>query len=191
MLKQKNRHQNIQWIKGDAENIPLETGRVDGIMVILAFHHFHSQQKAIEEMARVSKRNIVLFTFDPREVDAPWIADYFPEIWEGAFNFFPPLSEVKKQIELVSDKNVASHIFELPHDLTDYFAVAGWRRPEIYLDPVIRSCMSAFAIVNQRNIEIGVKNLKQDLESGQWKSKYGYLKKQEKFDAGYRFIVAS
>lgn len=191
MLKQKKAHQNIQWIKGDAENIPFETGEVDGIMVILAFHHFHYPQKAIEEMERVSNGNIVLFTFDPREVNAPWIADYFPEIWAGAFDFFPPILEVKQQIQSVSDKNVTSHVFELPHDLTDYFAVAGWRRPEIYLNPVIRSCMSAFAVANQSNIEQGVKNLKQDLESGRWESKYGYLKKQETLDAGYRFIVAS
>jgi ubiquinone/menaquinone biosynthesis C-methylase UbiE len=141
MLKQKKSHQNIEWIKGHAENIPLETKELDGIMIILAFHHFHHPQKAIEEMVRVSKGNIVLFTFDPREVAAPWIADYFSEIWAGAFDFFPPLSEVKKQIESVCDKKITSHIFKLPHNLTDYFAVAGWRRPEIYLDPIATSAL--------------------------------------------------
>ncbi|MCK5829600.1 MAG: class I SAM-dependent methyltransferase [Methylococcales bacterium] len=191
MLSQKKMHQNIKWIIGDAEKIPLETKSMDAVMAILAFHHFYHPEKAIEEMARVSKGNIVLFTFDPREVDTPWIADYFPEVWEEAFAFFSPLSEIKKQIESVTDKKVTSHVFELPHDLTDYFAAAGWRRPEMYLDPIVRSCMSAFAVVNQNKIEQSVKNLKQDLESGHWENQYGYLNTQESFDAGYRFIVSS
>jgi ubiquinone/menaquinone biosynthesis C-methylase UbiE len=126
---------------------------MDAVMAILAFHHFQNPQKAIEEMTRVSKGNIVLFTFDPREVEALWIADYFPEIWAAAFDIFPPLSQLKEQIKFGSGKNISSHVFKLPHDLTDYFVAAGWRKPEIYLDPVIRSCMSAFAVANQSKIE--------------------------------------
>lgn len=162
---------------------------MDAIMSVLAFHHFHNPEKALEEMIRVAKGNIVLFTFDPREVDVLWIANYFPEIWEGAFDFFPPISEVKKQIESVCSKKVSSHVFKLPHDLSDYFVAAGWCRPEIYLDPVIRSCMSAFAVANQGNIEEGIKDLKQDLASGRWENNYGYLKKLDSLDVGYRFLV--
>ena len=191
MSNQKKAHKNIEWKQGDAENIPLETGSMDGVIAILAFHHFQHPTKAIEEMIRVSKGNIVLFTFDPREVEIPWIAHYFPEVWEGAFDFFPPLADVKKQIESISDKQVSSYAFELPHDLTDYFAAAGWRKPEIYLDPIIRSCMSAFAIADQEKIEAGITRLKQDLKSGKWNADYGYLKNKESLDVGYRFIVAS
>jgi hypothetical protein len=50
--------------------------------------------------------------------------------------------------------------------------------------------MSAFAVANQSKIEEGVRKLKQDLETGQWDKDFGYLKKQESFDVGYRFIVA-
>ncbi len=91
---------------------------------------------------------------------------------------------------IASGKNVTSHVFELPYNLSDYFAAAGWRKPEIYLDPIIRSCMSAFAVANQRKIEEGIRKLKQDLETGQWDKDFGYLKKQESLDVGYRFIVA-
>lgn len=190
MMGQKKSHHNIEWIKGDAENIPLETGSVDGVMAILSFHHFKNPEKAIEEMKRVSKGNVVLFTFDPGAVETPWLARYFPEVWEGAFDFFPPLANVKRQIESAGGRKVISHIFELPYNLSDYFAAAGWRKPEIYLDPIIRSCMSAFAVANQSKIEEGVRELKQDLETGQWDKDFGYLKKQESFDVGYRFIVA-
>ena len=33
----------------------------------------------------------------------------------------------------------------LPHDLTDMFFAAGWRRPEIYLNPEVRAGISALA----------------------------------------------
>jgi ubiquinone/menaquinone biosynthesis C-methylase UbiE len=191
MLDQQKMHQNMQWIKGDAENIPLESESMDAVMAILAFHHFQNSQKAIEEMTRVSKGNIVLFTFDPREVEALWIANYFPEIWAAALDIFPPLSQLKEQIKFGSGKNISSHVFKLPHDLTDYFVAAGWRKPEIYLDPVIRSCMSAFAVANQSKIEAGIEHLKQDLDSGRWESNYGYLRNQESLDVGYRFVVTN
>jgi hypothetical protein len=142
-------------------------------------------------MARVSKGKIVLLTFDPREIERLWFANYFPELWEDTFKFFPPLSKDVKLIESVRKKSVITHIFKLPHDLQDYFLAAGWRRPEIYLDPIIRSCMSGFVVANQAQIEEGVKELKQDLESEEWENNYGILKQQENMDVGYRFIVAS
>jgi ubiquinone/menaquinone biosynthesis C-methylase UbiE len=191
MARQRKQHQNIEWLPGTAENIPLSTSSMDAVMVILAFHHFLNPEKAIAEMERVSKGKIVLLTFDPREIERPWIANYFPELWEDAFKFFPPLSKVANLIESVSKKSVTTHIFKLPHDLQDYFLAAGWRRPEIYLDPIIRSCMSGFAVANQTQVEEGVKELKQDLEIEEWENNYGFLKQQENMDVGYRFIVAN
>ena len=53
--------------------------------------------------------------------------------------------------------------FRLPHDLWDNFAAAGWRRPEVYLDPDVRAGMSAFALAKPRAIEEGVGRLRRDL----------------------------
>ena len=53
--------------------------------------------------------------------------------------------------------------FRLPHDLWDNFAAAGWRRPEVYLDPDVRAGMSAFALAKPRAVEEGVGRLRRDL----------------------------
>ena len=39
-------------------------------------------------------------------------------------------------------------------------------------------------------VETGVNLLKEDLDSGQWDTKYGEIRKLEAFDAGYRFLCA-
>ena len=80
------------------------------------------------------------------------------------------------------------HSFELPHDLVDCFAAAGWCRPEMYLDPSIRSCMSPFAVADADAVVHGVRILAKDLESGFWDERYGQLRSLEKWDVGYRFV---
>ncbi|MCK5667277.1 MAG: hypothetical protein KAI17_27510 [Thiotrichaceae bacterium] len=61
----------------------------------------------------------------------------------------------------------------------------------IYLEPIVRSCMSGFAVTNQTQIEKGSQQLKQDLESGIWGKQYGFLKQYNSIDFGYRFIVTN
>ena len=41
------------------------------------------------------------------------------------------------------------------------------------------------------NVEEGVKKLTKDLENGEWRRKYGYLRDLTEFDFGYRLIVSN
>ena len=58
--------------------------------------------------------------------------------------------------------------FPLPYDLTDKFMGAGWRTPEIHLDPLIRQGMSGFALADTEVVRRGIKCLRNDLKSGEW-----------------------
>jgi hypothetical protein len=78
----------------------------------------------------------------------------------------------------------------LPHDLTDMFFAAGWRRPEIYLNPEVRAGISALALADECVVERGVSLLQEDLNSGQWDAKYGEIRQRSEIDAGYRFLSA-
>ncbi|MDZ7968539.1 MAG: hypothetical protein RM368_26900 [Nostoc sp. DedSLP03] len=79
----------------------------------------------------------------------------------------------------------------LPYDLSDLFAAAGWRRPELYLKPEVRAGISSFALANQDLAEQGVKLLAADLSSGEWSKKYGDIHNLTDIDIGYRFIRAT
>ena len=80
--------------------------------------------------------------------------------------------------------------FLIPFDLEDCFVAAGWRRPEMYLDPKVRDCMSAFALAEPDGVQAGLKRLQTDLQAGTWRSTYGNLLNQDTVDWGYRFLKA-
>jgi ubiquinone/menaquinone biosynthesis C-methylase UbiE len=191
MRNQAHFDNNIEWLEGIAEEIPLQDNSVDGVMCILSIHHFTSLEKAANEMARICKDGpILIFTFDPWQIERPWIAQYFPDIWDKAYKLFPPLSEIERLLANNTNRRVNSFTFELPHDLQDHFLAVGWRRPEIYLDPGMRACMSGFALADQNVVNEGVRMLQNDLDAGMWEKKHGYLRGADHFDLGYRFLCA-
>jgi ubiquinone/menaquinone biosynthesis C-methylase UbiE len=191
MRSQATEHSQIQWFTGYAEDIPLPTSSVDAAISILASHHFSNLEKAVGEMHRVAKTGAIVFlTFDPRVAEKLWIADYFPSPWEDTFRIFPPLSDVVALVQSNSQRTVEISPLMLPHDLTDMFFAAGWRRPEIYLNPYVRAGISALALADASVVEKGAGLLEEDLNSGQWDAKYGEIRKLTEIDAGYRFLCA-
>lgn len=79
----------------------------------------------------------------------------------------------------------------MPNNLSDLFCAALWRRPEMYLSSVVRAGISAFALADSAVVELGVRQLDEDLSNGQWNSKYGDILALVEFDAGYRFLCAN
>jgi ubiquinone/menaquinone biosynthesis C-methylase UbiE len=188
MLSQRNYHKNVKWVQATAEYIPLKNNSVDGICIILALHHFQSIGKASFEFDRICRNgSIAIFTFDPRKSNNFWFTDYFSSIWDQAFGAFSPIDKVA---EAIAGDNWHYDIFPfpLPGDLADRFAAFGWKHPELYLDEAIRSSMSAFALADQSEVKKGIMKLGMDIDSGVWDSKYGSIREERYFDAGYRFI---
>lgn len=189
MRNQAIRNNNVIWFDGTAESIPLPGNSVDGIIVVLAIHHFSSFRKAAIEFSRICPNGpIVIFTFDPRGCEYFWFKEYFPNIWQQAFDQFPPINEIAQIIAKEGQWLIEIHKFLLPNDLSDKFMAVGWNKPELYLDIDIRNCMSGFALANQTIVKSGIQRLEKDLESGVWDSKFGDLRGRTNFDAGYRFI---
>lgn len=191
MRRQAVFHRNVRWLEGTAEQIPLPNHSSDAVICILAIHHFSNLSVAIREMARVCESGpIVWFTFDPRLAHSAWLAEYFPSVWNEAFSVFPHLDDKCRQLASGANRQVEATPFLIPHDLQDCFIAAGWRRPEMYLDPDIRSCMSGFTLADCGTVDRGIARLREDLRSGKWKSSYGDLLSLDAVDWGYRFVKA-
>ena len=77
----------------------------------------------------------------------------------------------------------------VPHDCSDGFLYAYWRRPRAYLDPRIRQGMSSFWKIE--GAEAALERLAEDLESGAWEAKYGDLMGLDQLDTGYRLVVSA
>jgi ubiquinone/menaquinone biosynthesis C-methylase UbiE len=181
----------VEWINGVAENIPLADASVDAVVSIMASHHFTSLPGALAEMNRICPDGpIVWFTFDPREAQSPWIADYFPEIWADAMRIFPPVNELVNLFAEITGKRTKASVFKLPPDLDDKFLAAYWREPSLYLNEDARKAMSGFAVADPAKVECGIRKLKNDLADGSWLQKYGYILNFDEIDWGYRYIVA-
>jgi ubiquinone/menaquinone biosynthesis C-methylase UbiE len=192
MHHQASAHSLVEWHFGTAEHTPLPDNSVDGVFCILAAHHFSSLKTAVIEMARIcSNGPIVWFTFDPRQAESPWLNDYFPTIWESTFADFPPLEEVCNIFETYTRRRISVTPWAVPHDIQDCFMAAGWKRPDMYLDPEVRACMSALALADPAVLEEGLSEIKKDIMAGVWKIKYDHLLERINIDWGYRFLSAT
>ena len=127
-----------------------------------------------------------MFTWDPDHERKLWITtDYVPAIDELETSRFVSLDSV---IEALGAHSVQR--FEIPHDFTDGFQAAFWRRPAMYLDPEIRAASSTFASLAPELVEPGIERLRSDLQTGKWQATYGELLALERVDLGHRILIA-
>ena len=168
-------------IQGVAEELPFPDDFFDAAMAVLTIHHWSDQQKGIEEMLRVSRGPVVLLTFDPF-AEWFWLADYFPALIELDKWQMPQLKNFERWFN-----QVTVSVVPIPHDCTDGFLAAYWRRPEAYLDARARSAMSSFSAIG--DVSDGLSELEKDLKSGAWHRRYAELLQLSELDCGYRLVV--
>jgi hypothetical protein len=77
----------------------------------------------------------------------------------------------------------------VPHDCSDGFGPAYWRRPATYLDPDVRACISGLARLTTKDLEPGLERLRQDLDTGTWQTRHRDLLDLDAIDAGLRLVV--
>jgi hypothetical protein len=77
----------------------------------------------------------------------------------------------------------------VPHDCVDGFFAAFWRRPEAYLDPLVRAGMSNLSQLGAP-VDRAVAALRADLESGAWRERNRDLLELDELDLGYRLLVS-
>ena len=169
-------------IQASAGDLPFADKSFDASMAILTIHHWPDKEAGLSEMRRVTRGPIVLLTFDPAH--RPWLTDYLPELAALDQTQMPMMSNYERWLGPVQITPVL-----VPHDCSDGFLYAYWRRPAAYLDPYIRTGSSSFWAVG--NAEAGLQRLRQDLETGEWERRYAELLSLEDYDAGYRLVVAS
>jgi ubiquinone/menaquinone biosynthesis C-methylase UbiE len=189
MRKQAIQNKGVQWLSGTAESIPLPDNSVNGVIIVLALHHFSDVPKAAHELVRICPNGpVVIFTMDPRDSEKFWFNNYFPEIEQHVAKTFPPINEIIKLIDSENNWTTSIRKFPLPYDLADMNMCSGWNQPEIYFDADMRKNTSGFALASSGAVKKGLKRLQQDLNTGEWDQKYGFLRKLNSFDAGFRFI---
>jgi ADP-ribose pyrophosphatase YjhB (NUDIX family) len=170
-------------IQARAEELPFPDKSFDAAMAVLTVHHWTDQAKGLAEMRRVARGPVVLLTFDPAFRDA-WLLEYFPALATLGDRQMPVLADYAKWLGPVEIVPVA-----IPHDCSDGFLYAHWRRPRAYLDPRIREGMSSFRRIG--DLSAGLARLEDDLDSGAWAARHGHLLELDACDLGYRLVVTT
>jgi SAM-dependent methyltransferase len=168
-------------IQASADHLPFEDDAFDAAMAILTVHHWPDKEAGLHEMRRVTRGRIVLLTFDPSH--RPWLTDYLPELARVDERQMPAICDYERWLGPVQVAPVL-----VPHNCSDGFLYAYWRRPTAYLDPRIRSGSSSFWAIS--GVEAGLERLRQDLETGEWERRYAELLSLDAYDAGYRLVLA-
>jgi SAM-dependent methyltransferase len=174
-------------IDARAEQLPLEDGSVDAAMAILTLHHWDDPLAGLRELRRIARGPVVVLTCDPDAAGALWLVrDYLPELAEIDRARFPTIDETvaalggRARIERVP----------IPHDCRDGFLGAFWRRPERYLEPAVRPGISTFGELDPAVLARGLDKLRNDVDSGAWRRRYGGLLQLEQLDIGYRLLIS-
>lgn len=171
-----------QVVQAHAEALPFADGSFDASMAVLTVHHWSDQGQGLRELRRVTRGPVVILTYDPA-FRGFWLADYIPELITLDEARMPPMNMYEQWLGPVTMSPVP-----IPHDCTDGFLCAYWRRPEAYLDPRVRSAISSFWKMG--DVSAGLERLATDLRSGAWKARYGQLMEADALDLGYRLVVA-
>jgi hypothetical protein len=180
MISQRSR-QKVPIVRARAEALPFRKNSFDCATALLTIHHWSDMEKGLHEAVRVSNGKVVLLTWIGFTSHF-WLLDYLPQIKSMDEPMFPSIEQLSSWIGPVRSVSVP-----IPHDCTDGFLCAYWRRPEAYLNEGIRSAISTFSRV--QNIEEGLKRLKTDLSTGLWQERYGDLLDKTEIDFGYRVVV--
>lgn len=168
-------------VRACAEALPFPDDSFEAALAVLSIHHWSDWRGGLREMIRVASRRVVLLTWDPQSGNS-WLGDYFPQVVVADRARFPGLGAMR---DILGDIEIAP--VRIPHDCTDGFLGAYWRRPSAYLESGVRDAISALATGAS---SASLARLADDLDSGAWLRKHGKVLEQEELDLGYRLLVA-
>ncbi len=184
MIRQRSR-QSSPIVRAVAEALPFSDKSFDAAMTILSVQHWSDPRRGLAELCRVAHRRVVL-TYEPAIHHGFWLfAEYLPKVQTLLGQQSTP--SVDEVAELIDASAV--EVVPIPHDCIDGFGWAYWRRPHAYLDPEIRACISALAMLEPADLEAGLLSLQEDLSTGAWEERHRDLLTREAIDGGFRIVI--
>lgn len=167
--KARNKNHAISWYQNSVYSLPFEDNTFDGAICINAIHHFHDLLKAFKEIYRALKpgSTFIMFATMKEQCFKSWLGYYFPFIYDLAEKNLLTHPELTYLLQEAGFQHITFKPFFVPHDMKDIYLYAGKYKPEIYLDPTIRSGMSVFTLPeHELAIKQGCEKLKLDIQTG-------------------------
>ena len=170
-------------VQASATHLPFRDGAFAAALALLTVHHWPDRLCGLDELARVAKGRLVIVTWDPNASGFWLVDDYFPDLARIDGDIFPSIEELRRALGRIKVRPLP-----IPHDCSDGFLGAYWRRPYCYLNPNVRSAISTFSKIG--DVEPGLARLRSDLENGTWERRHLGLLNRSELDLGYRIVIA-
>jgi SAM-dependent methyltransferase len=173
-------------IVGPAEGLPIPPKSVDAAMACLTLHQWADWRVGVQELRRVARKRVVIFTYDPTYAANFWLLrDYLPELSRLHSNRFPCIEE---QCVATGDE-LRLQAVPIPRDCENGLLAAYWRRPQAYLQERVRAGIPTFQLPGAKDMLGGLGELAQDIESGRWEQRNREILESEQLDLGYRVLM--
>ncbi|MGW7243001.1 class I SAM-dependent methyltransferase [Streptomyces sp. NPDC054804] len=174
-------------VRATAEQLPLCDNAADAVMALLTVHHWSDLAAGIAELRRVARRRVVILTWDQQIFrEQCWLVrEYLPQA--AAFDDSRAVP-IDRLVTLLG--GALQEPVHVPHDCTDGFGAAYWRRPHAYLDPHVRAGISMLAQTGEDVLTPGLATLADDLATGRWHHRHVDLVALDTIDVGYRLLVS-
>lgn len=173
-------------IFGHPESLPLSSDSVDAAMACLTLHYWADWRIGLQELRRVARKRVVIFTYDHSYGEHFWLLrDYLPKLGRLDSARFPAIAEQRAAI----GEEVRIESVPIPHDCVDSVLGAYWRRPSAYLDQRVRADISTFRLPGAGRLLGGLDRLAEDLRTSRWEKRNSDLLGREELDLGYRLLV--
>jgi ubiquinone/menaquinone biosynthesis C-methylase UbiE len=164
----RSRNQDINWLKGTAEQIPADDKAFDGIIGTLTIHHWTDLTKAFTEINRVlsAKGRLVLFTSTPEQMKGYWLNHYFPKMLDASTVQMPSIADIQEAIAQTELEITHIEKYFIKDDLQDCFLYVGKNNPNRYFDETIRYGISSFSsLANIDEVKQGLSKLRNDIDN--------------------------
>jgi SAM-dependent methyltransferase len=179
-------------VRAGAEALPFADASFDAAMAIISDHHWADRAAGLRELRRVARSRVVLVNADPATAASFWFtAVYLPEFLDLA----PAARRIpgawERELRDAFGDGLRVETIPIPHDCSDGFYPAYWRRPEAYLDPGVRNNISIFHLLDPQAVDRAVADLGRDLADGSWVARHADLLELDELDVGMRLAVAT
>jgi SAM-dependent methyltransferase len=171
-------------VQASAMDLPFRAAAFAASLAVLTIHHWPDRWEGLGELKRVARQRVVIVTWDPAWPGF-WLTDeYCPALMTIDRQIFPTIKELRHALGRIEVQPLP-----VPHDCTDGFLGAYWRRPQAYLDAGVRGAISSLAKLG-RTLGPGLERLRRDLEDGTWQRRHAHLLAESALDLGYRLVIA-
>ncbi|MDA1101899.1 MAG: class I SAM-dependent methyltransferase [Proteobacteria bacterium] len=178
------------WVLGDGERQPFADRVFQGVVCILAIHHFHDLSVTFKECRRIlcPGAPLVLFTGEAGQMRHYWLNTYFPVAMTRSMADMPTRALIERSLRDAGFADLSFANYFVSADLQDHFLYSGKHNPGFYLNDRARAGISTFARHgDEAETRQGLARLDTDITTG----RFAQVRQTYRSDLGdYLFVSA-